>query len=164
MSELLASMMSGGKKTLNLTAYNGATYDSNYIYTRNGTNIPVTIDGYFETDNFQLYKKDNAINIKLKVLFSDNGSSPFVFLTTLNSFSPSTTFSIYFNASSYIWVFLQGNRNNSYIGSKDTWYYFDIVKEKNSNIFNAYISIDKTNYTLIHSNTITENDDYRHFQ
>lgn len=165
MSELLSMMMSGGKKkTLNLTAYNGATYDSDYIYTRNGTNIPVNYDGYFKTDNFQLYKNDNSIRFKLKVLFSDVGSSPYTYVNFYNSYTPSTAFSMYFNASSNIWVLLQGNKNNNYSASKNTWYYFDIIKEKNSNLFNAYISIDKTNYTLIHSNTITENNDNYHIE
>lgn len=161
-SMLLANMMSksggGGAKTLALRAYNGASYDENYIYERSYSGIPPEAGSYFYTENrVALYSYDKSFEFKIKVLFSEGGSSPYRCPTGFTS----TPFSLYFNAGYNIWTFFQGNRNSEYSANVNTWYYIKITKDANSNVMNSYVSTDGINYTPLHTYTITPDDTER---
>lgn len=71
-SMLLANMMSksgGGAKTLNLVSVGGATYDSDYIYTNDGSLK------YFETPNKIVYDMTDNFTIKVKFLIENTNNN-----------------------------------------------------------------------------------------
>lgn len=130
----------GGEKTLNLTSVNGATYDSDYIFT-------VPYDGvnrawYFETNtSIDITDTNNSFELVIKFKTASNLSS-----TTLGVYrrNDDRNFGSYIGAGRGINVVLGSNRasTSDYFVTYGNWYYIKVTREKNSSSFYAYTSTD----------------------
>ena len=136
MSKLLSMLMeSGGAKTLNLVSVGGATYDSDYIFTNDGSNK------YFETPNKIVYDMTDDFTIKIKFLIENTNNNGVFRTYNLNVWNGEM--SLYSDNSFRLFVlatqFFYGNITNN------IWVNLLIENIKNENKILVYM-VDENGY------------------
>lgn len=157
MSALLSMMCEKKTKTLNLESVNGATLDSDYIFTNNqGGSFPLSCK-YFKTKipiNLRSYDYDTEFKIKFKVTSSYSG----LFCADKSQANWSRFFSGYFSGSNSLWISMSQNYYNPPTLNLNTWYWFKMTHPKQTGEFKCEYSANGTDYTLIYNyldNTIS---------
>ena len=140
----------GGAKTLNLESVNGATLDSDYIFTNNQGGSWVSYPKYFKTKipiDLRSYDYDTEFKIKFKTTRSQSG----IFCADKSQTNWNRFFSGYVSGSNALWISIGGNYSNPPTLNLNTWYWFKMTHPKRTSDYKCEYSIDGVNYTLIYN-------------
>ena len=142
----------GGTKTLNLESVNGATLDSDYIFTNNqGGGFPFTCK-YFKT-KIPIDLRSSDYSTELKIKFKVTGSQSGIFSADNSQTNWRRFFSGYFSGSNSLWISIDGNYSNPPTLNLNTWYWFKMTHTKNTFDYKCEYSINGVDYTLIYNYT-----------
>ena len=133
----------GGAKTLNLVSVGGATYDSDYIFTKT-VNDKTT---YFETkEAVDILNSSNMVEFKIKFYYEANSNGIYKRATDTN-------FSGYISSNGSLWFVINSNHSNDYVlGTTGKWVWLKVQTANVGGVaFRCSVSFDGINYTYVAS-------------
>lgn len=142
--QLMMRKKGGGTKTLNLVSVGGATYDSDYIFTKTTKDTTK----YFETqDEIDILNQNIDLTFVIKFQYSQSQDGIYRWGNSYN-------FSGYINSSNNFWGIVNGNYQAlSSVNLTNTWYWIKIERYygAGARFFHFSYSTDGINYTEYYS-------------